>query len=222
MAAQTSIIPPTPSEEDYAATGERAPIPDMDDPIALFGDWLTAARESEHNDANAMSVATVDPAGMPDVRTVLLKDFGPDGFTFYTNLESAKAAQIAATGKAAILFHWKSMERQVRIRGPVSRTSDEAADAYFASRARISQIGAWASAQSHELVEREALKARVALFTDLFEEDDAIARPPYWGGYVLAPETIEFWQGQAYRLHDRLKYAFSGENAGWTRTRLNP
>jgi pyridoxamine 5'-phosphate oxidase len=222
MAAQPSIIPPTPSEADYAAAGERAPIPEAGDPIALFGDWLAAARESEHNDANAMALATVDDTGLPDVRTVLLKDFGPGGFTFYTNLDSAKARQLATSGKAAILFHWKSLERQVRIRGNVQRTSDAAADEYFASRARISQIGAWASAQSSALGDREALKARVAMFTDLFEDDDAIARPPYWGGYVLVPGEIEFWQGQAYRLHDRVKYARGGESAGWTHARLNP
>ncbi len=222
MVAQTSIIPPTPSAADYAANGERAPIPDGADPITLFGDWLAAARESEHNDANAMALATVDDAGLPDVRTLLLKDFGPGGFTFYSNLESAKASQLASAGKAAILFHWKSLERQVRIRGAVRRASDEAADEYFASRARISQIGAWASPQSSELADREALKARVALFTDLFEDDDAIPRPPYWGGYVLVPDAIEFWQGQAYRLHDRLKYTRGGDSAGWERTRLNP
>ena len=222
MVAQPSIIPPTPSEAEYTAAGERAPIPDAHDPIALFGDWLAAARESEHNDANAMALATVDASGLPDVRTLLLKDFGPGGFTFYSNLESAKAHQLAATGKAAILFHWKSLERQVRIRGAVRRASDEAADEYFASRARISQIGAWASAQSSTLDDREALKARVALFTDLFAEDDGIPRPPYWGGYVLVPDTIEFWQGQAYRLHDRLKFSRGGESAGWDRIRLNP
>jgi len=219
--AASRPIPATPSERDYAARGDRPLITALDDPLELFRDWLVDARASETSDANAMALATVDEGGLPDVRIVLLKDFSPDGFTFYTNYDSRKGRQLDAGGKAAINFHWKSLGRQVRIRGSVTRGETGDADAYFASRARDSQIGAWASHQSQPLPEREALMARHALLTDLYRDEDSIPRPPHWGGYVLRPVEIEFWQEQAFRLHDRLAYTRTGE-APWTHQRLNP
>ncbi|MEO0786751.1 MAG: pyridoxamine 5'-phosphate oxidase, partial [Pseudomonadota bacterium] len=160
--------------------------------------------------------------GLPDARIVLLKDFSEDGFTFYTNLGSAKAGQLAKNGAAALLFHWKSNERQVRLRGRVVPVSPKAADAYFAERARESQIGAWASDQSRPLASRGALEARVALFTETYSDEEKVPRPPYWGGYCLVPSSIEFWQSQAYRLHDRRLYSYDAASKGWSQQRLNP
>ena len=173
-------IPPTPSEDDYVrqvAEAEPLPLLPEADPLALFETWLKAARESEPNDANAMALATVDADGLPDVRMVLLKDFDAEGFVFYTNLQSAKGRQLASDPKAALLFHWKSLRRQVRIRGPVEPVSAEEADAYFATRARHSQIGAWASDQSRPLPNRLALEKRVAEFGLKFGIGK-VARPP--------------------------------------------
>lgn len=222
MADQTSPIPPTPTADAYRAAGDRPLIAEASDPLALFLDWLAEARAHEISDANAMTVATVDAAGWPDARILLLKDVTPAGFTFYTNLGSAKADQLAANGMAALLFHWKSQERQVRVRGRVARMPDEAADAYFAERARESQIGAWSSDQSRPLRSREALEARIALFTDLYKEEERVPRPPYWGGYCLMPVQYEFWQSQAFRLHDRRQYRWDEAHASWLQSRLNP
>ncbi|WP_395674508.1 pyridoxamine 5'-phosphate oxidase, partial [Phenylobacterium sp.] len=162
-----ALIPPSPSEDDYVkqvAAAEPPPLLSEEDPFALFGEWLKEALAKEPNDANAMALATVDADGLPDVRMVLLKDLDPAGFVFYTNLESAKGRQIAASGKAALLFHWKSLRRQVRVRGTVTPVTPEEADAYFATRARASQIGAWASDQSRPLPDRRALEKRIAEF----------------------------------------------------------
>ncbi len=221
VSAASKPIPSTPSERDYAAGGDRPLIDARADPLELFRDWLADARASEISDANAMALATVDAAGMPDVRIVLLKDFGPDGFTFYTNYDSAKGRQLDGQGKAALNFHWKSLGRQVRVRGTVRRGEPADADSYFASRARDSQIGAWASHQSRPLPEREALMARHVLLADLYRDEDTIPRPPHWGGYVLDPADMEFWQDQAFRLHDRLAYRRDAKGA-WSHGRLNP
>lgn len=188
-------------------------------PIALFGEWLAEAEGSEPNDPNAMALATVDEDGLPDVRMVLLKGHDADGFVFFTNYESAKGREILANPKAALCFHWKSLRRQVRVRGPVSQVSKEEADAYFKSRARGSRIGAWASKQSRPLESRFALEKSVAAFTAKFGFGE-IPRPDYWSGFRITPVSIEFWQNGAFRLHDRV--VFRREGDGWSRTRLYP
>jgi len=190
-----------------------------DEPLALFARWLKDAEASEPNNHNAVCVATVDPEGMPDARMVLLKGFDAAGFVFYTNTESAKGRQLDASGKAALLFHWKSLNRQVRLRGRVERVSDAEADAYFASRARDSQIGAWASEQSRPLPGRFALEKRVAEFGVKFGLG-RVPRPPHWTGYRVIPERIEFWRDRPFRLHDRLVFERAGE--GWRTERLYP
>ncbi len=222
MADPATVIPPTPSADTYATDEDRPLIADSADPISLFGRWLAEARQSEPSDANAMTLATVDAHGMPDARILLLKDFSEDGFTFYTNLGSAKANQLAGNGAAALVFHWKSNERQVRLRGRVVPVAPATADAYFAERARDSQIGAWASDQSRPLAARGALEARIALLRDTFKDEPEVPRPPYWGGYRLVPDSIEFWQSQAFRLHDRRLYTFEKSSNGWAQERLNP
>jgi pyridoxamine 5'-phosphate oxidase len=215
-------IPASPSEDDYAAQIAKAEPPPLlaaVDPMALFADWLAEAVKSEPNDPNAMALATVDADGLPDVRMVLLKDAGPEGFVFYTNLGSAKGQQLAANPKAALLFHWKSLRRQVRIRGRVERVSDAEADAYFATRARSSQMGAWASDQSRVLPERLALEKAIAEQALKFGFD-AIPRPPHWSGFRITPDAIEFWRDRPFRLHERLVFERSGQ--GWTDHRLYP
>ena len=190
-----------------------------DDPFALFDSWYAAARDSEPNDPNAMALATVDAAGQPSVRMVLLKGHGPDGFVFYTNREGRKAADLAAVPKAALLFHWKSLRRQIRIEGPVTLATDAESDAYFASRGRDSQLGAWASDQSRPLADRETFEARFAAMTQRFEGGD-VPRPPHWGGYRIAPDRIELWRDREHRLHERR--LFVREDGGWSEGLLFP
>jgi pyridoxamine 5'-phosphate oxidase len=193
---------------------------DSAEPLRLFGAWFEEASKSEINDPSAVALATVDPEGMPDVRMVLLKGFDEQGFVFYTNFESAKGRQILATGKAAMCFHWKSLRRQVRIRGPVETVSEAEADAYFATRARGSRIGAWASKQSRPLEGRFALEKAVAEYTARHMIGD-IPRPEYWSGFRIVPKTIEFWYDRPFRLHDRVVFS-RNDAGGWDKTRLYP
>jgi pyridoxamine 5'-phosphate oxidase len=190
------------------------------DPFSLFAAWLADASASEPNDANAMALATVDTEGLPDVRMVLLKGFDPGGFVFYTNLESAKGRQLAAVPRAALCFHWKSLRRQIRVRGDVTPVTPAEADAYFDSRPRLSRIGAWASQQSRPLESRLALEKAVALYTAKFAVG-GLKRPPHWSGFRIAPRFIEFWRDGAFRLHDRLRFSRSGADE-WVKTRLFP
>ena len=192
-----------------------------DDPLKLFADWMADAEKSEPNDPNAMAVASVDDTGMPDVRMVLLKDYDERGFVFYTNFESAKGRELLGQKKAALNFHWKSLRRQIRIRGNVDTVSDEEADAYFASRPRDSRIGAWASDQSRPLESRFAFEKRIAKYAAKFGVGD-IPRPPYWSGFRIKPLSIEFWHDRPYRLHDRIVFSRENENADWSKQRLYP
>ncbi len=218
---QPDIIPPSPSATDYLTDPSGKPlIPDVADPIALFKEWMAAAREAEPNDSNAMSLATVDADGMPDVRIVLLKEVTEAGFVFFTNLESAKGQQLTETPKAALGFHWKSQRRQVRVRGTVMPVSEEAAHEYFATRAAQSRISAIASDQSRPLADRAEFEQRVAELSEIFGDGPDIPRPEFWGGFRVVPVEIEFWQDQAFRMHDRLKFVRSNE--GWTTGRLYP
>ncbi len=190
-------------------------------PIALFNDWFAEAEAKELNDANAMALATADAQGRPSLRMVLLKGADASGFVFYTNLASRKGGQLAENPSAALLFHWKSLRRQVRVEGPVSPVAEEEADAYFASRPRASQIGAWASKQSQPLEGRFALEKRVAEFTTRFGVA-AVPRPDFWSGFRVTPHRIEFWQDGAFRLHDRFQFARADETAPWEVLRLFP
>lgn len=189
------------------------------DPLALFDAWFAEAQASEPNDANAMALATVDAAGQPSLRMVLLKGHGADGFVFYTNREGRKARELAEVPKAALLFHWKSLRRQVRIEGAVAIASDAESDAYFASRSRDSQLGAWASDQSRPLADRATFEGRFAEMAARFEGMD-VPRPPHWGGYRVAPASIEFWSDRAHRLHERRAFVTDGD--GWREGMLYP
>ena len=194
---------------------------ERNDPYELFQEWLADATKSEPNDPNAMSLATVDEEGLPDVRMVLLKDADERGFVFYTNYESQKGQEILATMKAAVVFHWKSLRRQVRVRGTVEQVSDAEADAYFASRPKQSQIGAWASQQSRPLEGRFALETSVALYATKYALG-SVPRPPQWSGFRIRPLAIEFWHDRPFRLHDRIVFRRTSPDGGWTKTRLYP
>lgn len=189
------------------------------EPYRLFAEWLEDATASELNDPNALALATVDPDGLPNVRMVLLKGFDERGFVFYTNYESNKGREILSSMKAAMCFHWKSLRRQVRVRGTIEKVSDEEADTYYASRARGSRIGAWASRQSRPLEGRFALEKAVAEYTAKFAIG-SIPRPPYWSGFRLVPSSIEFWHDRQFRLHDRVVFEPDGDE--WKKTRLYP
>lgn len=189
------------------------------DPFQLFEEWFAEARASEPNDAEAMALATADATGQPSVRIVLLKGHGPEGFVFYTNEQSAKGNQLTANPRAALLFHWKSLRRQVRIEGPVERVFDAEADAYFASRGRDSQLGAWASEQSRPLDSRETFERRFEDMEARYEGQD-VPRPPHWGGYRVIPERIEFWTDRPHRLHERRLFVRQG--ADWREGLLYP
>lgn len=192
-----------------------------EEPIRLFADWLRDAEAKEINDPNAMAVASIDETGMPDVRMVLLKGFDEAGFVFYTNFESKKGRELLATRKAALLFHWKTLRRQIRVRGAVEVVSDAEADAYFASRARASRIGAWASKQSRPLESRFALEKAVAEY-GLKHAIGEVPRPPHWSGFRVVPAAIEFWHDRPFRLHDRIEFTRAGVGAPWEKTRLYP
>ena len=200
--------------------GEQA-FAEAQEPFGLFGFWMTEAEASEPVDPNAMALATVDAEGMPNSRMVLLKGADERGFVFYTNCGSAKGLELAETPKAALLFYWKSLHRQIRARGPVAPVSDAEADAYFASRSRESRIGAWASDQSRPLSERSALEARYDRFFAEFDGKD-VPRPAHWHGFRLVPLEMEFWLGRTHRLHDRLSFRRAAPGAPWVKTRLYP
>ena len=192
---------------------------DRDDPLALFDSWFAEAEASEPAEANAMAVATATPDGLPSVRMVLLKDHGPDGFTFYTHDQSRKGSEIAANPNVALLFHWKSLGRQVRIEGAVEKVDPATADAYFASRGRDSQIGAWASDQSRPVPDRDTFETRYDAMKARFE-GMPVPRPETWSGYRVVPERIEFWTAREHRLHERRLFTRSA--AGWTEGLLYP
>jgi pyridoxamine 5'-phosphate oxidase len=209
-------------------SGNSAPdFSEAGEPFGLFEAWLGEASASEINDANGMALATADAAGMPDIRMVLLKGLdGAEagavrGFVFYTNLGSAKGQELQANPSAALLFHWKSLRRQVRVRGSVTPVSSEEADEYFATRPRLSRIGAWASDQSRPLESRFALEKAVARYTAKFGVG-AVPRPPHWSGFRITPLEIEFWHDRPFRLHDRIVFRRKAAGDAWSRTRLYP
>jgi pyridoxamine 5'-phosphate oxidase len=211
---------------DYYGGPQAAPYADAKDPFDLFEAWFDEAKTYEPNDANAMAVATVDPTGMPNVRVVLLKMLDTAqqvgrGFVFYTNHDGAKGQELLAAPKAALNFHWKSLRRQVRVRGTVSTVSPHDADEYFASRPVGSQIGAWASSQSRSLASRAALEQAVADYTAKFGSGP-IPRPPHWSGFRVTPLEIEFWHDRPFRLHERLTFRRPTPTSAWTTTQLFP
>jgi pyridoxamine 5'-phosphate oxidase len=218
-------IPPTPSAEEYAKSAANSPDGSAwfarTDPFALFGEWLEDAKKREPNDANAMALATADASGAPDVRMVLLKDVSQNGFVFYSNAESRKGRQLEANAQAALCFHWKSLRRQVRVSGPVQQVSAEEADAYFATRAKDSQIGAWASDQSRPMEGRFELEGRIAKFAAKYGLGRT-PRPPNWIGWRIVPSRIEFWRDRPFRLHDRLEFTRPAATEPWATRRLYP
>jgi pyridoxamine 5'-phosphate oxidase len=210
----------------YEAAPQAGEFGEAPDPFTLFEAWFADAKGREPNDPEAMALATVDGHGMPNLRMVLLKGLdGPEradrGFVFYTNCGSAKGTELIVSSKAALLFHWKSLRRQVRVRGTVGRVSAEEADAYFASRPRGSRIGAWASQQSRPLESRFALEKAVATYTAKFGLGE-IPRPPYWSGFRVTPVEIEFWHDRPFRLHERVVFRRASPSEAWSRTRLYP
>jgi pyridoxamine 5'-phosphate oxidase len=194
---------------------------ETEEPLWLFAEWFEEARKNELNDPEAMALATADADGLPDVRMVLLKGFDERGFVFYSHETSQKGRELAANPKAALVFHWKSLRRQVRLRGTVTNVSCDEADAYFASRARSSQIGAWASRQSSPLESRYAFEKAIAVQAARFAIG-AVPRPPYWIGYRVTPLVMEFWHDRPFRLHDRIEFRRPDPGAAWTKTRLYP
>lgn len=205
----------------YEGTPQAADFSNEEEPIRLFENWLKEAEAREINDANAMALATVDEAGMPNLRMVLLKGVDARGFVFYTNTESAKGRELETNPRAALNFHWKSLRRQVRLRGNIERVSDAEADDYYSSRARGSRIGAWASQQSRPLEGRFALEKAVARYTAQFGIG-AIPRPAWWSGFRLVPLEVEFWHDRPFRLHDRVVFRRASLDRPWQKTRLYP
>ncbi len=206
---------------DFYEVPQAEEFGEVENPMDLFGAWMEEAEAHEPNDPNAMSLATVDGSGLPNVRMVLLKGIQGGTFVFYTNLESAKGRELEANPKAALCFHWKSLRRQIRIRGVITPVSDTDADAYFASRARGSRIGAWASLQSRPLESRFALEKAVAKFTAKHGVGE-VPRPPCWSGFSLSPVEIEFWHDRPFRLHERVVFRRDASNESWSKTRLYP
>ena len=214
------------TKPDYYTAPQAGDFAEAEEPFALFEAWFAEAIAHEPNDANAFALATVDGSGLPNVRMVLLKGLDeaathPRGFVFYTNFESAKGRELLASCKAAMCFHWKSLRRQIRVRGLVSTVSDAEADAYFASRPRGSRIGAWASQQSRPLESRFALEKAVAGVTAKYPIGD-IPRPPYWSGFRIAPLEMEFWHDRPFRLHERVAFRRPSPAEAWSRSRLYP
>ena len=215
----TPLIPASSAEDDYVKPDEPPGFLEARDPIALFETWLREALKTEPNEPNAMALATVDADGLPNSRMVLLKGLDADGFVFFTNTQSAKGGELAATPRAALTFHWKYLRRSVRVRGDVGAVTAAEADAYFATRVRAAQIGAWASDQSAEMPDRFSLERRVAEVALKFGLGK-IPSPPHWSGYRVRPRTIEFWRNRPFRLHERLMFERAGE--GWKSRRLYP
>ena len=208
-------------DEGSRRLGKEADFTAASDPLALFGAWMAEAEAAEPVDPEAMALATVDAEGLPDVRMILLKGADERGFVFYTNCESAKGRELATNPQAALLFYWKSLGRQIRLRGPVEPTTEAEADAYFATRHRESRIGACASQQSRPLASRAALEAEVARLTKALGAGP-VPRPSYWRGYRLIPIEIEFWRSGDFRLHDRIVFRRASPQQPWTKTRLYP
>jgi pyridoxamine 5'-phosphate oxidase len=211
----------TMSLNDLATLTASLGFADRNDPFKLFAEWLDDAKKSEVNDPDAMALSTVDDEGLPNVRMVLMKEFDERGFVFYTNLESQKGHEILSTGKAASVFHWKTLRRQVRVRGLTERVSDAQADAYFKSRPRDSKIGAWASQQSRPLTARFELETAVAVNTARFGITD-VPRPPHWSGIRIKPLSLEFWHDRPFRLHDRVVFRRENPDGAWSKARLYP
>ncbi len=211
-------MPATTLTERLFDDSDTAPI----DPCSLFEEWFAAAQESEPNDPHAMALASVDADGLPDVRMVLLNQRDARGFCFFTNFESDKGRELLAHPKAAFVMHWKTLRRQIRVRGPVEVVADKEADAYFSTRARVSQIGAHASKQSRPLANRYALLERVETLKKSFREDEPVNRPAYWSGFRVIPQVMEFWKDGANRLHDRVRFTRTLPDGAWSRQRLYP